>query len=97
MVSERYWKVIVRYGHLGIGREVSVARFICTKLEENIMDAYKIVEQMPGVKNKGIQYISEISGETFLIGKFAEREDFFLKCLKTYKPEKNREKDSIAA
>ena len=83
-MNERYWKAIVRYGHLGNGREVSVARYICTEPNENILDAFTILENMPGTKNRAVHQIFEINTDTYLYGKDNEKENFYLKSLTTH-------------
>lgn len=93
-MNERYWQAIVRYGHLGKGREVSVARFIITKSNENILDAFIILESMSGTKTRAVQHIFEINSETYLRGKSSEKENFYFKNLMTYK--KTREKSPAA-
>lgn len=95
-MSDRYWKVIVRYGHLGIGREVSVARYLRTGPQENILDAYTIVEHMPGVKTRAVQLIFEIDNEAYWEGKQTEGENSFLKILMNYRQKKSHKKHKAA-
>ena len=83
-MSARFWKAVVRYGHLGIGKEISVARSICTKSDENIVDAYGIVENMPGVKASGVHCISEIDRSVYLNGKISEASNYYLCKLKSH-------------
>ena len=95
-MSDRYWKVIVRYGHLGIGREISVARYLRTGSQENIMDACTIVEHMPGVKARAVQLIFEIDNRTYCEGKLAEGENCFLKKLMSFRQKKAHKKHRAA-
>ena len=84
-MSNRYWKAIVRYGHLGVGREVSVARYICTESSKNIIDAYAILNQMPGSKSRAVQEIIEITFEIYCSGKHDEAECFYLQSLMNWR------------
>ena len=88
-MNDRYWKVIVRYGHLGIGREVSVARYLRTGSQENILDAYTIVEHMPGVKERAVQLIFEIDIKAYCEGKLSESENCFLEKLMNFRQKKS--------
>lgn len=84
-MNERYWKAIVRYGHLGKNREVSVARYITTQPNENILDAFIILENMPGTKSRAVLQLFEINQETYLYGKENEKDNFYLRRLMTHK------------
>jgi hypothetical protein len=49
------------------------------------VDAYQIVEEMPGVKNRGVFLIEEIDEEKYTAGKCREQEDFFLQRLMSHR------------
>ena len=80
-MNERYWKAIVRYGHLGRNREVSVARYIATQPNENILDAFNILENMPGTKSRAVLQLFEINHATYLHGKVNEKSNFYLQSI----------------
>ncbi|WP_046176330.1 hypothetical protein [Domibacillus indicus] len=78
----KYWKVVLRYGHVGKRNEVSVARYLVT--EESCTPVF-IMEQaadMPGVKHNGVTSVKEIAREEFIEGKRLEQENFFLQKMK---------------
>ena len=50
----------------------------------SIIDAYKIVEEMPGVKNRGVHKIEEINVQSYLSGKCHEAENFYLQRLMNF-------------
>lgn len=76
-----YWKVIVRYGHVGLRNEVSVARHLVFESSKGILDIMNFVEEMPGTKKNPIFSIKRISFEEYLIGTRKEKENFYLKNL----------------
>ena len=96
-MSKRFWKVIVRYGHVGRGKEVSVARYICTQGNENITDASRIVENMPGVKVRGVGCIFEVSRDSYLNGKAAEPNNLYLQKLMSHRKNRNGNNANLAA
>lgn len=77
-MSWRYWKVVCRYGHVGIGKEVSVARYLVTDKAINCIGVLDIAQGMPGVKAKGVISVFPISQEDWEVGKRMEEENFFL-------------------
>ena len=82
----RYWRVIVRYGHVGRKNEVSVARNIVSEYQMGILDVMQLVLQMPGVKVNGVGSIKQISREEYIEGRREEDNNLFLKALKSFKP-----------
>ena len=81
----KYWKVICRYGHVGLRNEVSVARYLQTDNSVSIIDARHIASQMPGVKSNGVLMIGAIDENTYMLGKQAEKNNFYIVALKNYK------------
>lgn len=51
---DKYWKVVVRYGHVGKRNEVSVARYLRTEEHCSVIDVMILVSEMPGVKANGV-------------------------------------------
>jgi hypothetical protein len=82
----KYWKVVLRYGHVRMKKEVSVARFLVTEASYNPIMVMDLASTMPGVKNRGVISIKEISQDEYIIGKRLEEENFYLQKLKTFKP-----------
>lgn len=78
----KYWKVVLRYGHVGRRNEVSVARFLITEASNNPIMVMDLAAKMPGVKSNGISQVNEISQKEYLIGKRTEVENFYLQRLK---------------
>jgi hypothetical protein len=85
MQKWKYWKVVLRYGHVGRRNEVSVARFLVTEACYNTIMVMDIAREMPGVKNNGIQQVEEVSLNEYLLGKRQEVENMYLKNLREYK------------
>lgn len=77
----QYWKVIIRYGHVGLGNEISVARHLLFESIMNISDIISFVERMPGTKKNPVVSIKKISSEDYLKGTRNEKENFYLKNL----------------
>lgn len=76
-----YWKVVIRYGHVGKGREVSVARFLMTPDSYTAIDVMGLAEQMPGTKSRATLSVHQVELEEYLQGKRLEKENFFLQRL----------------
>ena len=76
-----YWKVVVRYGHVGKRNEVSVARFLVTPEDMTAIDVMKIVEEMPGTKCRATISVNKVELLEYLEGKREEKENLFLKQL----------------
>ena len=79
-----YWKVIMKYGHVGLRKEVSVARQFIKPVGDTLLDVMADAQHMPGVKAKGIVSARRITQEDYLIGNRAEAENFYLQKLKTF-------------
>lgn len=82
----KYWKVVLRYGHVGKRNEVSVARFLITEASYNPIAVMDIASEMPGVKGRGVVSIKEITQDDYIVGKREEVENVFLQKLKTFRP-----------
>lgn len=80
-MKRKYWRVVCRYGHVGIGKEVSVARHIETSFEANCIDVYKLAATMPGVKSRGVMSVEPITLAAYSTGKESERSNFYLERL----------------
>lgn len=80
-MAERYWKVVVKYGHVGRRNEVSVPRFIQTNSEQTILDVYRIAGGMPGVKNRGVYCVEPIDELKYVDGKKREEENLYIQKL----------------
>jgi hypothetical protein len=76
-----YWKVVIRYGHVGINKEVSVARYLVTPPHATAMDVINIAESMPGTKHKAAVSLVKIDVKEYLEGKREEQKNFFLQRL----------------
>lgn len=76
-----YWKAVIRYGHLGRNKEVSVARHLEFPKETKVCEVMDVVSTMPGTKGNCIVSIREITEIEFLSGKDLEQENFYLKNL----------------
>lgn len=79
-----YWKAVMRYGHVGKRKEVSVARYLVTPHCATAIDVMKLTEDMPGTKNRATVSVSKIELTEYLEGKRAEKESFFLQRLFEY-------------
>lgn len=76
-----YWKAVMRYGHVGKGKEVSVARYLVTPAHATMIDVMDLIEEMPGTKNRAMLSIIKIGMEEYLEGVRLEKENFFLQRL----------------
>ena len=81
LMEWKYWKVVIKYGHVGRRNEVSVARYMVFPSNATIIDVMEELKQMPGTKNNCVCSIQPISLEEYLIGKRSELENFYLKRL----------------
>ena len=95
-MNEKYWKAVVRYGHVGLGKEVSVARFISTGLEVSILDVYILVENMPGVKVRGVGSIVGKTRDAYRAGKVSERSNAYLQKLMNHKKPVTQKNETAA-
>ena len=80
-----YWRVVLRYGHVGTGREISVARHLETGLDFRCIDVMNLAKEMPGVKANGVREVRQITEEQWLAGKEAEEYNFYLQQLKNHR------------
>ncbi|MFF2480102.1 hypothetical protein [Paenibacillus sp. NPDC058071] len=85
-MAYKYWRAVLRYGHVKKGKEVSVARYIQSEPEFGIVDVMNLVQNMPGVKNRGALRIERIDEAAFERGKLEEQDNFYLLKLMTYRP-----------
>jgi hypothetical protein len=76
-----YWKAVMRYGHVGKGKEVSVARYLVTPSHATTIAVMDLVEEMPGTKNRAMLSIMKIEMAEYLEGMRLEKENFFLQGL----------------
>ena len=79
-----YWKVIMKYGHVGLRKEVSVARHFYKPSEYTLLEVIAEAQKMPGVKAKGISSARRITLDEYLIGHRQEAENFYLQKLKSF-------------
>lgn len=77
----KYWKAIIRYGHVGYGNEVSVARYLKFDIDTTVYDVIKEINQMPGTKNNCIQSVYKITPQEYQVGKQTEKDNFYLQDL----------------
>ncbi|WP_251138229.1 hypothetical protein [Exiguobacterium sp. s191] len=76
-----YWKAVIRYGHVGMRNEVSVARYLVMPGDATTIDVISLIEEMPGTKNRAMVSIRKIEHLAYLTGIRSEKEDFFLQSL----------------
>ncbi len=80
-VEWKYWKVVLRYGHVGKRKDVTVARYLVTPAHYNLVMVMDIGKEMPGVKCGGVIGLTEVGAEEYLAGKRKEKESFYLQKL----------------
>lgn len=80
----KYWKVVLRYGHVGKRNEISVARYLVTEEHYTPVVVMDQAANMPGVKHNGVVSVKEIERADFLEGKRLEQENFFLQKMKAF-------------
>ncbi|MDT2046752.1 hypothetical protein CHN50_18150 [Priestia aryabhattai] len=80
----KYWKVVLRYGHVGKRKDVTVARYLVTPSHYNLVMVMDIGKEMPGVKSEGVVRLTEVGLEEYLTGKREETENFYLQQLFNY-------------
>lgn len=73
-----YWKVVIRYGHVGKRNEVSIARHLVTPSTTTTIDVMNLVENMPGTKHRALISVKTINVYEYLQGLRAEKENFYL-------------------
>ena len=79
-----YWKVILKYGHVGLRKEVSVARYLTMPNQSMLLDVMVEAQHMPGVKARGILSARRITLDEYLIGHREEAENLYLQKLRTF-------------
>ncbi|MCI3027521.1 hypothetical protein LMF32_00020 [Desemzia sp. C1] len=85
MLEQSYWKVVLRYGHVGQRKEVYVARYLAFNEEVSLLDVCECAKEMPGVKHsKLVSFAKKIDYTEYLTGKESEKENFYLQKLKTF-------------
>ena len=84
-MTYKYWRVVCRYGHVGRGKEISVARYLADSENRTCLDISRIANGMPGVKHNGVAKLEQIDRKAYLIGKTEENENFYLQKLRTHK------------
>lgn len=84
----KYWKVVLRYGHVGKRNEISVARYLVTQSFYTPILVMDQAANMPGVKHNGVTSIKEITRNEFIAGKRLEQENFYLQKMKALHDEK---------
>jgi len=82
-----YWRVVLRYGHVGHGNSIAVARHIVMPSDVTIIEVNHFVQTMPGVKSNGVLSLEQIDEATFLKEKEVEDDNFYIQNLKQKWPE----------
>ena len=76
-----YWKAVVRYGHVGKRKEISVARYLVMPEHSTMIDVMNVINEMPGTKNRAVLSLRKVDIIEYLEGRRAEKENFFLQRL----------------
>lgn len=77
MVKQSYWKVVLRYGHVGHRNEVCVARYLAFDEGVTLLDVCESAQAMPGVKGaRGVNSAKEIDYLEYCAGKESEKSNF---------------------
>ena len=76
-----YWKAVVRYGHVGKRKEISVARYLVMPEHSTMIDVMNVIDQMPGTKNRAMISLRRVDVLEYLEGIRDEKENFFLQRL----------------
>lgn len=85
MLKQSYWKVVLRYGHVGCRNEVFVARYLGFNEEVTLLDVYDIAKNMPGVKSaRGVNSVRKIDYTDCCVGKKMEESNFYLQKLMSF-------------
>lgn len=85
MLKQSYWKVVLRYGHVGDKNEVYVARYLAFDENPTLIDVCDIAKKMPGVKRtRSVNSAKKIDCLEYLAGKEAEKENFYLQKLMAF-------------
>ena len=87
MSNQSYWKVVLRYGHVGQKNEVFVARYLAFNKEVSLLDVCETAKEMPGVKHsKLVSFAKKIDYLEYEVGKESEKENFYLQKLMSFNP-----------
>lgn len=92
MENQSYWKVVLRYGHVGQRNEIFVARYLTFNEEVSLLEVCESAKKMPGVKHsKLVSFAKKIDYPEYEVGKESEKENFYLQKLMTYNPNNLKE------
>lgn len=87
MENRSYWKVVLRYGHVGHRNEICIARYLVFDQALSLLEVCEFARQMPGVKHgKMVNYAKKIDYTEYVAGKESEKENLFLQKLMTFHP-----------
>lgn len=93
MLKKSYWKVVLRYGHVGHGNEVCVARYLAFDEGSTLLDVYNSAKNMPGVKSaRGVNSAKKVDYREYCAGKETEESNFYLQKLMSF----NQNLDEVA-
>ena len=93
MLKQSYWKVVLRYGHVGHRNEVCVARYLAFDEGVTLLDVYDSAKNMPGVKSaRGVNSAKKVDFREYCAGKEAEEKNFYLQKLMAF----NQNLDAVA-
>jgi hypothetical protein len=93
MLKQSYWKVVLRYGHVGHGNEVCVARYLAFDEGITLLEVYDFAKNMPGVKStRGVNSAKKVDYSEYCTGKEAEESNFYLQKLMSF----NQNLDEVA-
>ena len=93
MLKQSYWKVVLRYGHVGHRNEVHVARYLAFDEGVTLLDVYDSAKNMPGVKSaRGVNSAKKVDYREYCAGKEAEEKNFYLQKLMSF----NQNLDEVA-
>lgn len=85
MLGYTYWQAKLKYGHVGMGKEITVSRYIQMPEDATIIDVWDLVTTMPGVKNNGVRSLKPIDEITYYRGKKLEDNNYYIQKLKSHK------------
>lgn len=81
IVNWSYWKAVVRYGHVGKRKEISVARYLVMPEHSTMIAVMNVIDEMPGTKKHAVVSLRKINSIEYLEGLREEKENFFLQRL----------------
>ena len=84
-MKQKHWRVVLRYGHVGKGKCVTVARYLETRPRYTIIDVMDLAADMPAVKSHGVLEAKQISKKEYKEGKNKNKDNFYLQKLFTHK------------